>query len=693
MIKDLSVLDRLTQRITREGTSVFIRTYYGAEIVHEHELTNYPSGPIPDEVSTVAEAIRAGLATGSVLSLEQLAEPNIKGVAGVGNGVIYGEDGRPIHLSDEAYSPSQFIGAGSLSVFVGSPSLTVVANTVTLSLPDTSTSGFSFIGNFQVDVGYQVYVWLSGSSANASNLPVFIGYELQLGAELVTPTGGTSKFSRFVPPATANQPVRHQLPINVLRSSAGGRKLITLRLDRKGGDARDTYTGNLQIVGVELVPTKVIRDANITDGGIIAPTIYPTPYDGLSVTRGLSIYTPIWTGANGVYVSEPVTISGVQQSRASRLDKVTYAVIEDVQTGTNAHDSIVGHRDCSIAVDAANNVIVHPEAHYTTWAGKYGTAGSLASLTNIAKPSGADTNQSYRRFFRNPYNGDIWMGIRGNLCVAGVYKWNPSTKVFDRMGGGMLAGDSTSGASPGVGYYGMEIAFASATELYVTTEPIRVGGTGSGLSGYPRQNVSVLKSVDGGATFTTMRGMPIAIPAQLGSEGDYAFPSYNNTHNVVCARIAVTGGVPVVIAAWKHPHETYRGLWAAKWNSSTNEWDRVRLAASLGDYSAGNPHSIYLQNGTIYVVASSVDDHDNGNYADGIPGALGCEMVPANNQVYLYKSTNGTDWTRYTINHPAGGYGGGYLDPESIRIDGKIRVLPRWESHPSRSVVWELPLV
>ena len=62
---DMAVLGRYTQRFEREGTSVFIRTFDDATLVHEHECKNTPLG-VPNEVHGIAETILAQLALGLV---------------------------------------------------------------------------------------------------------------------------------------------------------------------------------------------------------------------------------------------------------------------------------------------------------------------------------------------------------------------------------------------------------------------------------------------------------------------------------------------------------------------------------------------------------------------------------------------------------------------------------------------------
>lgn len=59
---DLSYLSRLTQRVVREGTSIFIRTYDDAALVHEFEFTNAPLFNAPNEVPMLGDHILCSIA-------------------------------------------------------------------------------------------------------------------------------------------------------------------------------------------------------------------------------------------------------------------------------------------------------------------------------------------------------------------------------------------------------------------------------------------------------------------------------------------------------------------------------------------------------------------------------------------------------------------------------------------------------
>lgn len=87
MSYDLTALDALEQKITREGNSLFIRTRnkFTNALVHEYEFTNAPTAPTPQEVDEVCKAIRTCLALNipNVNNLGQLVTPSGDVVGGV----------------------------------------------------------------------------------------------------------------------------------------------------------------------------------------------------------------------------------------------------------------------------------------------------------------------------------------------------------------------------------------------------------------------------------------------------------------------------------------------------------------------------------------------------------------------------------------------------------------------------------
>jgi hypothetical protein len=439
------------------------------------------------------------------------------------------------------------------------------------------------------------------------------------------------------------------------------------------GRQQDTVGGTMRIRGFELVPTPDLVEASVSPAGNLSPASFNTPYSGTKVISLLSLYTPIWTTADAVYVVAPVTVGGVQQSRLAKLNKNTYEMMQDVQIGTGTHDTTIGHRDGSVCVTDDGKVITYGEAHHTPWKGLSSPTEDISALVATTAPTGLDVNCSYRRFFRNQFDGSMWMGARGNGYLAGIFKWNGAT--FDRKGADFLAGNAASY----LGSYGMEIAFSSVDTLYVTTEFLQGDGPFT-MSGYPRQNISLIKSTNGGATFTTMRGKALNLPLVSGTDdSDIAFPNNNLNHNSSVARIAIgTDGQPLLVASWQHPDEAFRSLWVAKYNTTTNKWVRTRLMAHNGLQDAGTPHVAY-HDGKIFVTAATTDDN--------VPATLGTA-----NQLYLFTTTDsGATWKKYSITHPAGAYSGAYIDQAALRLDNKLRLLPDFEEQPN-SVIWEMPV-
>jgi hypothetical protein len=562
------------------------------------------------------------------------------------------------------------IAPSQLTTVSGAPAMgTDFDGAPVLRLPNASNEIAFIADTAEVGQKYDVYMLWSLSAAPTSPSPAFV---VLAGTYTAWASGsspsGVTKFFGLVPPQAAGVIERSQLPFSFTREDAG--RIARLRYGRRS----DTGVGGLvQIRGFELVPTPSIVEASITQGAALTPTSFNTPYATTKVISLLSLYTPIWTTANAVYVVVPVTVGGVQQSRLAKLNKNTYEMIQDVQlTSVGTHDGVIGHRDGSVCVTDDGKVIAYGEAHHSPWKGVAAPTEDISALALTSVPVGLDLHCSYRRFFRNPFDGSMWMGVRGNNYVAGVYKWNGTT--FDRKPTSTLIAGDVGGFQ---GSYGMEIVFTDANTLYVTIE-FRQGTDSSTMSGYPRQNISVIKSTDGGATFTTMRGKALNLPIIAGSDdSDIAFPNNNLDHNSSVGRLAVgADGQPILVASWKHPEEPRRSLWVAKYNATTNKWVRTRLLAQNGSIDAGTPH-IAHHNGKVIVTAATTDD----NIVTG-----------NNNQMYIFTTTDsGATWKQYAITHPVGAYSGAYIDPASLRLDNKLRLLPDFEAQPN-SVVWELPV-
>lgn len=559
--------------------------------------------------------------------------------------------------------PSQLI------TMSGSPTLgTDFDGAPVMRLPNASNEIAFVADTAVVQQKYDVYMLWTVSAKPTSPSPanVNLAGTYQAWSSGSSPAG-TTRFLGIVPPQDVGIIERSQLPWSFTREDAG--RIARFRYGRR---ADTGVGGNINIRGFELVPTPALIEANVVMSGSLTPASFNTPYAGNKVISLLSLYTPIWSSASAVYVAAPVTIGTTDQTRLAKLNKNTYEVIQEVQIGVVGHDSVIGHRDASVCVMDDGKVFAYPERHHSAWAGISSPTEDITALTATTAPVGLNTQCSYRRFFRNPFDGSMWMGARGNGYLAGIYKWNGTT--FDRLpGSNFIAGDE--GISQGS--YGMEIAFAGSNTMYVTTE-YRQGIDNSTLSGYPRQNIGLIKSLDGGNTFVNMRGKALVLPLTNGKDdSDIAFPNNNLDHNSAVGRVAIgADDQPLLIASWRHPDEARRSLWVAKYNTSTNKWVRTRLLAHPNNIDAGTPHVAY-HNGKVIVTVASTDD----NETRGI-----------NNQMYIFTTTDsGVTWKRYSINHPVGAYSGAYIDSNALRLDNKLRLLPDYETQPN-SVIWELPV-
>jgi hypothetical protein len=545
-----------------------------------------------------------------------------------------------------------------------------------LQIPN-ATAEIASVPELELGVTYDVFMNWTVSAVPATvsggSAVTFVSAFTPWKADGDMTSQGTSRWIGMIPPQAPGVIERSQLPWTMTRATAND--IMRIRLGRRSDNIGNSNL--VQIRSFEYVPVAPPTEATIASTASITPTA------GAVDLHGFSIYTPLRSSAAATYLVEPLTVGSQQQSRLMKLNKNGYTVLQDVQIGALNHDGVVGHRDGSVVVTDSGKVICYPEGHHAAWAGKIALTEDLTTLAAMTVPAGLDKHCSYRRFFRNPFDGSTWMAARGNDYHAAVWKFNESTNTFDRKPGStMLAGDG----GTFLGSYGMELAFGSENIIYATTEFYQ-GTTASTLSGYPRQNLAVIKSLDGGATWQTMRGKAVKTPiVQHSVDDEIAFPTNNGLHTGVYGRLAVgSDGQPILVAAWQHPSESYRSLWVAKYDASTKKWVRRRLFKATTAFDVGNPHLAYHE-GKIIVSASSTDDHTSGPSSSGGGG----ERVPANNNMMLFVTTdNATSWRRYDITHVAGGYGGAYIDAEALRLDNKLRMRPVNEAAPATSVIWE----
>lgn len=405
----------------------------------------------------------------------------------------------------------------------------------------------------------------------------------------------------------------------------------------------------------------------MTDGATPTITKNATPYDGEHVLEIVNtLYTPIFTTATEVLVAASVTRAGTQQSRAARLDPSTWAAAEDVQLRAATHDSNIGHRGASIA-QSGSTIHAAGAGHNDAWHDK-ATSTTLSALAATADPTGPATRVDYPRYYVNRHTGDTYTVVRAgtvpNLTTR-IYKW----------GGSSWALWATLTAT---GAYGGDMAFAADGTIYVACAFINTTTTGTG---FPRYNATIVKTTDG-TTWTDLAGNPVTLPlspTNLGRTPTFA----PGQLNLVGLALDSTDS-PVMVAAWAPwPDETYRSLWQATWDGTRVVLRRILdhpTGASIGDV-----HVAYDAT-TILVTVGQVDTIDDPDYPTGpfTPGKL-----------WLLTTTDGgQNWTRYELHDGAGAsyYSGAYLDPESLRLDGKVRMIPMDLGAPTNHEVWELTL-
>lgn len=386
-----------------------------------------------------------------------------------------------------------------------------------------------------------------------------------------------------------------------------------------------------------------------TPGAALTPSAWATPFNGEHVLeRSGSVYTPLFSTSDNIYVTAPVTRSSVQQSRLARLNKSKVAQ-EDVQLGAGTHNSQEGHRGSSVAASSAGHVFAHPAGHDRVWGGlKTGTVETLSTLAAQTAPTGATAGtNSYWRYHRDPFTGDLWLVLRGDGEDGPVYLWNGTS--WDRK-----AAIKDTAYAGGLGF--------AAGVVYLTVDR-------RSTAGHPRENLAVVKSTDNGATWTDLAGTTVPNALDINyTDGTLAFPSPTSNYTTDGGTPVVVDGVLSIIALW-HPSTTNEfdfgaAVWQATWNGTS--FDRTKVLDGLPDAASLN---VSNQNGRI--VATTNFNRD------------------AAGDLYLLVSDDGTSWTHHKI--AEGRYAGAYIDPNGWQ-DGVVRLLPMNTSTPSQHQIWEITL-
>jgi len=427
--------------------------------------------------------------------------------------------------------------------------------------------------------------------------------------------------------------------------------------------------------------------ANSLFTDVVAPTITKTntPFNTQKFPTSGGYFTPIWSTANNVYLTLPVTVTAQQQTRLARLNK-SLVVQENVQTRLATFNPDPGHAQSSVATDRNGLVVTFPEGHDVPWFGQHTTtAENLSTLVSTATPlplSTGATNYSYRRYFRNPNNGDLFLVHRGYGYNGYLRKWDETNRIW--INRGTNDGIVGWGAPFDNSFYGLDLAWHTDGTMYAVIE------FSNGGPDYPRRDAVVMKSVDDGTTWLTLSDKQITLPLAP-IDSSLAMPSPNQIRNITQVRIAVgTDGQPIVIGAYRQDIETTRSLYYARWNNDNQQFV-YRKIQNFSTANFGNA-SVMTHAGKIYILVGGLDEHADPNWT-----STGPVYTPWVNKTPLYlfvSADNCNTFSRYTLDNGLGAtaFWGGYFDPEAPRLDNKMRIIPICGTDFAESQIWEFAI-
>lgn len=364
-----------------------------------------------------------------------------------------------------------------------------------------------------------------------------------------------------------------------------------------------------------------------------------------------------------MYVAAPVTRAATQQKRVASLNSSSYATVEDVQLRAVSHDSNIGHRGASVCVSGSR--IIAGTSYNAAW-GEKTSATNLAALAAVSDPT-ASQDASYWQYSVDPYGGDIYLAVRVGDTEprsTAVYKWNGTGWT---LWASLLAG----------GGYTSPLGFASDGTIYALGHFAQPGTD----SGYPRSDVSIIRTDDDGATWERLDGTSVTLPLSRSNVGTRIF--WPGSVNI--ARVAVDGNnLPVCVAAWKSQDMDYPELVEATWDGTGIVHRRILdhpAGAGIGDIT------VAYHDGLIVMSVGEYDIVNNATLGPQAPYPVG--------KLWLLTSDDGGDsWTLYELHDADGtnGYGGAYLDPTSLAVDGVVRMVPMDLVTTANHEVWELTL-
>lgn len=494
-----------------------------------------------------------------------------------------------------------------------------------------------------------------------------------------------------------------------------------------------------------------------------------TELNNLRVPEAGTLFTPIWSDAEAIYVAGtvyPETPHSYDPEwgtlKVVRCPKNLAQPVTSSTVGTFLWDMAnYGHIGASIAVTDRGTVLTHPSSHGSSSASGVGlamyrspTPHSIDEWELVPSPPSVREASYYRRFFRDPYSGTIYMVARGNEFQTLLYRWQDDKQTFSRIDRpNTFRSDGAAPVREGLAHpriadqrklavYGHDLAFAQGPNgssiMYCVPEFMI--SMNNETNGSPRRDISIMRSDDGGHSWRKPGRLPSGDPQPIQTETFHprmpnpvnpsqwlegnvltVFPGpafdastpHDRRNNATLARVGVTaGGAPVVVANWADPREfpeppeqnlldavRLRSIWAVRIDPDTGQPDEpVKLLQNFPNHHTGFTSVAYTRSGFIVVLGAEAADHmlDGTSY---VLSDLNDNEVPypSGARFFAFTSRDGISWTRHLIDDGRpigeGGTGGicsANIDAESLERDGLLRIFPLFPSTPARSEIWEI---
>lgn len=187
------------------------------------------------------------------------------------------------------------------------------------------------------------------------------------------------------------------------------------------------------------------------------------------LAQGMAIYQPIWSDGSAIYIADSLKLimdgpnAGNAQSVIVRIPKSGGAAQSTNQTRVNGAIAVVdtennGHRGSTIMASDLGSIFHHHQSHIGLWAGESTRLPrKLDERTPTQSYSGILESSAYRRIFRDPYTGAIYLVCRGSSAQAKLALWDEQRQEFASV---LPQGQDGMNDITQCGAYGHEIAFA-----------------------------------------------------------------------------------------------------------------------------------------------------------------------------------------------------------------------------------------